>query len=280
MSGDNLKRYNKEYWISDSDLKQLSYSNYWNDEETERTKTPLLLEGDIATFESNLLKGGLPYALKDCINYLNNNHNRRLEGKGMDLAAGYLWAASYLFKYGDIQHLLCVEYSEHRLFKIGPKVLDYYRVPTDQVTLILGSFYDLHVEDNQLDFVFLSQALHHADDPVALLKEIYRVLKPNGILIIIGEHQVNFFIAHIKHYIKYFITKFISTKKQELIFNRVFNTTNLAPKIGEIIPPDPILGDHYYLNKDYYWLFSQAGFETITKIDHLKSTSISFVLLK
>jgi len=44
------------------------------------------------------------------------------------------------------------------------------------------------LENNSVDFIFLCQAFHHADDPEKLIYEIRRVLKPDGIVIIIGEH--------------------------------------------------------------------------------------------
>ena len=269
-----------EHWISESELKDIAYANYWNDEEIEKRKSNHILDSEFAYFEETLLKGGLPYDLKKCIDYLKNYQNRRLEGIGMDLAAGYLWAAHYLFKLGNIDQLLCVEYSQHRLFQVGPKLLEYYQIPIDKITLIFGSFYNLHVEDNSLDFVLLSQALHHADNPLALLKEVYRVLKPNGILIIIGEHKINFFTAHVKHYIKYIITKFITTNNQKLFFNKTFNITSRVPKFGELIPPRSCARRSLLSYKGILLAFFTNWFQNNKKIGELHSKSISFVLLK
>lgn len=40
----------------------------------------------------------------------------------------------------------------------------------------------LPLEDNSVDVVFLAQVLHHVPDPIAVLKECARVVKPSGIV--------------------------------------------------------------------------------------------------
>ncbi|MFA6570220.1 MAG: class I SAM-dependent methyltransferase [Bacteroidota bacterium] len=49
----------------------------------------------------------------------------------------------------------------------------------------------LPFEDNTLDFVNARQVLHHAQDLKLLCKEIFRVLKKNGILLASREHVLN-----------------------------------------------------------------------------------------
>jgi len=62
-------------------------------------------------------------------------------------------------------------------------------------------------QDNEsIDFCFCSQAFHHADDPQRLLNEIKRVLKPSGIVLMIGENPVYIF-DFIKTYIKNLIKR-------------------------------------------------------------------------
>jgi ubiquinone/menaquinone biosynthesis C-methylase UbiE len=86
------------------------------------------------------------------------------------MAAGNLWAVPRLLRLGTVDKIYCLEYSKHRLLQIGPAVLEYYGVPKERVVLALGSFYDLHLKNKSLDFVFMSQAFHHADDPNRLLR--------------------------------------------------------------------------------------------------------------
>ena len=55
----------------------------------------------------------------------------------------------------------------------------------------LGSFYQLKFDNSSLDIVFLSSAFHHAENPLRLLTEIDRVLRPGGRLILIGETHIS-----------------------------------------------------------------------------------------
>lgn len=45
--------------------------------------------------------------------------------------------------------------------------------------------------DNSFNLVYLRQALHHADDLETLCQEIFRVLKPSGILLATREHVIS-----------------------------------------------------------------------------------------
>ena len=115
-----------------------------------------------------------------------------IAGNGIDLACGNLWATAHVLRtQPQVKTMTCVDFSFHRLTKLGPKVIDAYKIPANNITLAHGSFYEIKREDNSFDFAILSQAFHHADDPLRLLGELRRVLKPNGIAIIIGEHLLN-----------------------------------------------------------------------------------------
>ena len=48
------------------------------------------------------------------------------------------------------------------------------------------------LENNSVDFVFISQVLYQSENPELILKEAYRVLKNNGLLIIYEPKESNF----------------------------------------------------------------------------------------
>lgn len=171
-----------EYWLDDDTRTAIEYSEYWNDAELEREKPWDVTQRGFGEVESYLLEVGLEPDLHMCVNELKRRTGRDLGARGIDIAAGTLWAVPILLRQPGVEHVCCLEYSRHRLLDLGPTMLEHYGVEPEQVTLALGSFYDLKISDASLDFAFLSQALHHADQPDALLAELHRVLRPDGVV--------------------------------------------------------------------------------------------------
>lgn len=272
-----MKDLKVEFWLPETQDSKLKYSAYWNDDEIEKTKAWYVLNGNFAEMANHLKNTGLPADLERSVSILKTDFGINLGGTGIDLAAGNLWAVPYLFEMGVIQKLYCLEYSKHRLLKIGPTVLGHFNVPIDRVVLVYGSFYHLHIEDNSIDFVLLSSAFHHADEPHKLLSEIQRVLKKNGVIIIIGEHIIRYHKAYIRNAIKFFISKFMPANLQEAIFSRTFQAFSLFPEPNQLFPPDPVSGDHYYTLQEYRTMFSKYHFRHFI---NKKSQFQSFVLVK
>jgi SAM-dependent methyltransferase len=220
----------------------------------------------------------LPRDLHTCAAVLRNEFGRSLAGVGVDLAAGNLWAVPHLLKLGSVDKLYCVEYSFHRLAKIGPRVLEHYGVPPAKIVLARGSFYDLHLADRSVDFVLLSQTFHHADRPRELLKEIRRVLKLSGVVIIIGEHSVREWRERIKNAFKLSIGAFLPLAVQEKLFGRSFQVDiSRGRTLGTL--SDSILGDHLYTVRAYQQMFSSYGFKA-RRIRNRSTNYQSFVLTR
>ncbi len=274
-----MNNWNIEYWLTEQEINRLNYSTYWNDEECEKEKEWYILDGDFLKMEQYLKRMGLPEDLVKCAGVLKNRLGQELSGVGIDLAAGNLWSVSHLFKLGKINKLFCLEFSKHRLLKIGPSVLEHYGIPKEKIILVLGSFYDLHIGDQSLDFIFLSQAFHHADDPNRLLLEIRRVLKPMGTVIIIGEHIVNHIQAYSRYIAKFLISRTVHSSLQRKLFGKILSVKSFIPKPEDLFPTDPILGDHFYTNMQYKRFFLKHGFKSIN-IRNKKSIFQSFVLIK
>jgi len=60
-----------------------------------------------------------------------------------------------------------------------------------------GSVYDLKIENNSIDCIVFLEVIEHLEDYKKALQEIYRVLKPNGSLILIFPNNRIFKIARI-----------------------------------------------------------------------------------
>lgn len=275
-----MVEYQADHWITESQAKDIGYADYWCNAGTEKDKIWNVIDGNFKKMEDYLYESFTVQHLAACIAILKNTFNRKLEGVGIDLAAGNLWAAPHLLKDSWVKKLYCLEYSKYRLFTIGPKVLEHYKVPKEKVVLVYGSFYDLHLPDNSLDFAFLSAAFHHADNPDLLLNEIKRVLKPSGVIIIIGECPVSYAKAFLKHMAKFIISKTISVKAQQKIFKRTFavKKDTLIPTNIDFIAPEQELGDHYYVLAFYKSLFRKYNF-TYKIIRVSRSVHQSFLLI-
>lgn len=244
-----------ERWLTEDEVREIEYAQYWNDVEAEREKPWNVADGDFGKLERYLAETGLRDDLRACLHAV----GRPLGGAGIDLAAGTLWAAPLLLAAGDVRRLYCLEYSRHRLLDLGPRVLEHYGVEPDRVVLAYGSFYDLRLPDDELDFAFLSQAFHHADRPAELLAELRRVLRPGGVAILVGEH-----VIRPRDYALYFARALASLAppgvRRRLPGGDAPVRRSLRPRAQDLLPTDPVLGDHAYGRDDYARLFEAAGF--------------------
>lgn len=264
-----------QHWLSEDVVAEIEYSSYWNDETAEQEKPFNILDGEFGKLERYLDDVGLVEDVRACLTAL----PRPLSGNGIDLAAGTLWAAPLLLDAGPVERLYCLEYSKHRLLTLGPRVLEHYQVAPERIVLVYGSFYQLHLDAESLDFAFLSQAFHHAERPRALLAELRRVLKPGGTVIMVGEH-----ILRPRSYVRYTVRATASLALPRATQHRVFGQEldvplSLRPKATDVAPTDTVLGDHSYSARDYRALFSEAGF-TVRRLRRSRAQYQSFILTK
>jgi len=276
----NIDGYQYLEWLSSSELTQLDYSDYWNDEQEEEKKEWNILDGNFSKMEGHLSNTGLVSSLETCITFITNTLHKDIAGVGLDLACGSLWAAPHLLSKTSIDKLYCLEFSKHRLTKLGPKVLNHYNIDKKKAVLVFGSFYKIDLSDNSVDFVLLSSAFHHAEYPTDLLNEINKKLKPGGLVMILGEHKVPYFKELVKHIIKFNLCKVLPVSIQ----NKLFKCPSVRVKKNfpapcEIFPTDPILGDHYYVNSEYKKFFKNASFDSFM-VKEKNSVFSSFILIK
>lgn len=262
-------RWDIEYWLDDSVRAEIEYADYWNNAELERGKPWDITEHGFDDVERYLREVGLEPDLRMCLAELEQRTGSGIGGRGIDVAAGTLWAVPILLEQPGVDHVHRLEYSRHRLIEIGPKMLEHYGVDPRHVTLALGSFYELKLPDKSLGFAFLSQALHHADEPQALLSQLHRVLRPEGVAIVVGEHRIK-----PAHYVRY-----AGRAVAGLLPSRQRVRFTLRPCGSELEPSDPVLGDHSYTTSEYEALFSNAGFDAFQP-KRAGAHYQSFVLIK
>jgi SAM-dependent methyltransferase len=264
-TGALLSEFDIKVWADPSGTDEAQFA-YWNDQAVERSK-PWNVVSPATGFVSQeryLESSGLLELLIAALKVARADRSS-LGRTGVDVACGTAWAVPYLLDDPDIQRIYCVEYSRHRLFELAPAVLRHYGVRPDRVSLCLGSFYDLRLADGSLDFAFLSQAFHHADDPRRLLHELRRVLRPDGLIIIIGEHVVPpLTVLYSRHAARWLFSRVIPARVQLAVRGHpIGRPPLLRASVSDLLAPNPLTGDHYYQQPEYKRLFAEAGFRAV-----------------
>jgi len=245
-------------WLTDEENKRIYTSEFWNDLEQEKPKHWYIVDNNFEKLWDHLRKSKLyddylagEQRLKD---YANNNLTI------VDLAAGIGWTSALLSKLNIVKEVNCVDISKHRMDLICPKAIEMFEGRPEKINRFIGSFYSTKFENESADVVFMSQAFHHADQPFKLLQETHRILKKNGIVIIIGEPYKNLYKIF-KRFIYFFM------KNKRFTFN-----------FRELFPIHPVLGDHFYRVSDYFFISEAVGFDC--KMEILPSKDCMYILKK
>lgn len=236
-----------ESWLSRDELAAIYSSRYWNDIELEKKKEWWINDGKYDRCLHYLSRTGLMQEYRSAEKLIVDAMHEDITV--LDLAAGTGWTSALLSRMPQVSKVIAVEISEHRLselFEHSYKMLD---GDEEKTSRYLGSFYDIKLPDSSVDVVFMSQAFHHADRPFHLLQQCDRVLKPGGMLIVVGEHFIT-----LQKQIAQIIKHFLHQRRIITSFDRLF-------------PTDPLLGDHYYRTSDYYCMFAAFGYS----VSHLKT---------
>lgn len=234
-----------EQWISDESLKEIYTSDYWNDIEEERKKELWIADGDYSQCEAYLSRSGLLNQWIFVEKYINENKKSKL--KVVDLAAGIGWTSALFSRLSSIEEVYAVEISRHRIDELFPYAVDMLDGKPEKIKRIIGSFYNLLIQDQAIDIVFMSQAFHHAERPLELIFEVDRILSEQGVIVIMGEHYVSLFKQLLG-----VLRMLVKDKRFEINFYKLF-------------PPHKVLGDHYYRLSDYYLFFQLLGYTIIHK---------------
>jgi SAM-dependent methyltransferase len=116
--------------------------------------------------------------------------DRELSGVGIDLGAGLGILASVVATRAGVDLVLAVEVCPHFVEAVVPRAAtEILGSDADKVVPVLGSFEDLRIPDESLDFAVEIDSLHHADDLDAALRECARVLRPGGTLLCFDRVQ-------------------------------------------------------------------------------------------
>lgn len=244
-----------ESWIEVDSLDREYSAAYWNDSDEEKLKDIFWIVDEKYDKCMNYLNtSGLLQECDVAVEYIKSIPKKDL--KIADLACGIGWTTAILSNIPEISEVAAIEFSIHRLDKLFPYAFDMLDGNPKKVKRYLGSFYNVKKPNNYFDVVFMAQAFHHSDQPLALLFEINRLLSPGGVVIFIGESYIG-----IKRMLVAMLKNLFFTKKLNLNFYDLF-------------PPEFETGDHYYRVSDYYLFFQLLGY----RVNHLVVNGASLVI--
>ena len=242
-------------WLTDAELSTIYSTAYWNDVAAEQKKEWWIEDGDYARCRNYLNTSGLMEEYQQAERWIQEMKRGGL--RILDLAAGIGWTSALLSKLDCVNEVHAVEISRHRLDRLFPHAVTMFSGQEHKIHRYLGSFYDLHLPDESMDVIYLSQAFHHADRPLHLLLESDRVLQPGGRILLIGEPCV--------------------TRQQiaRRFVRRLLTDRRVVTDFYELFPTDDESGDHYYKRSDYYFMFRSMGYRL--KHGMLNSGNIAYV---
>lgn len=241
-------------------------SEYWNDEDKERDKAFNVID---LGFEK--IEGSDKYsALLDQLVTLTEKYNIKTDdAKILSVASGTCWLESQWLKDRPFESLSCVDFSKHRIHKLAPYTMEHYGLD-DNIKFLHGSVFDLDEKGERYDIVLLSQAFHHIEEPIRLLRYLNGLLAEGGVIMIIGEHYYSNYEYHkraIKHFIKYLIN-----------WKGYRDLRNFYPGWQDLFPPDFEKGDIHWSSSEYDFIFRKSGFFLYRRDVHASKLFQSYVL--
>jgi len=107
--------------------------------------------------------------------------------KAADIGAGSGFMTELLLE--KKLSVMAVDQSEEMIFVLKQKFGE-----NNKIEFVLGNAEQMNIEDNYVEYVFANMYLHHVEDPPAAIKEMTRILKPGGKLIItdVDKHNHEF----------------------------------------------------------------------------------------
>ena len=176
-----------------------------------------------------------------------------IHGTGIDLGGGIGCISSTLAKRNAVDKIYCVELVEDAV-KLCHTIVkqEILKVEKHKVISVIGDFDNLELENDSIDFAVSWDSMHHSIDPIRTFKECKRVLKKNGVFIIVDRAHNN------------------STPDSEIerMLNITYDQEFLAKNYR---PKDTILtrrqnGEHEYRFFEWKKFFKESGFDLIDSV--------------
>ena len=213
-------------WISSSDLKKLhgiDSRNYF------AKKCSHLSVDDIAKKYSYLGLSEMNDFLR-CI--LLKELKIDLTGVGVELGCGVGTVSNTILKiYPKIEKIYQIEVVPNIVRLLTKKTNRHYN-NCNRLIPVIGSFDKMKLQDNSIDFAIEFDSLHHSTNLTASIKEVRRVLKPNGMLIFLDRMHSNYLSKKQKKFMLSVEYSQEFKKKNDLQLEKKMENLNLVKMIG------------------------------------------------
>lgn len=126
---------------------------------------------------------------RDFDNLFRNLDGFEFAGRGIEIGAGVaVFSACVCRHYPRVENVHAIEIVSSVVERLRPIVLGrFLEKGREKVIDVVGSFDDIHLEDEAYDFCIENSSLHHSDDLLHTLREVHRKLKPGGHLLIVDR---------------------------------------------------------------------------------------------
>ncbi|MDB4349381.1 class I SAM-dependent methyltransferase [Omnitrophica bacterium] len=111
----------------------------------------------------------------------------RIKGKVIDLGAGTCWVTAKLSQLERVKEVIAQDMSQKFLTTVGYRIITLLEGNVSKTKFAVSSFNHVPFDSESLDCVFLVAAIHHSLSPIKTFLEANRILKQDGILIVV-EH--------------------------------------------------------------------------------------------
>jgi SAM-dependent methyltransferase len=182
----------------------------------------------------------------------------------LDIGCGGGWLSAYLSKNERVKKIYSIDSSMNYLDNFLPESIRLAGGVSEKIEACQGLFTPLILQSSSVDLIVISSALHHADNIGSVLSDFYRVLKPNGRLLVLNETPIGSY-RYIYEISKAFVKIILQSALQR------YSSYVQKVSAGGFLN-DPYLGDVDY--PDWYWKKAIAvnGFELIDHIDSKLTT--------
>ncbi len=253
-----------QYWPVNPVLKKEAEENY-------RTSFALSLQDRdaLSIIRELTFDGAVPKMTVEKIEALFDYVERHflekpITGVGVEVGAGPLTFSSILAKRPAIQKMYGIEICQPVVEKLFPKVARYILgEQSDKVIGVVGSFDEIQLPDDSIDFIFDFFSLHHSLDINVTLKECHRILKPGGFIFCFDKARPN-------HYSQSDLDELLDTQYGP-DYHRHFD---ISP---ELKLTRRINGEREYRLRDWQRAFLGAGFSKFQDAYLAKTLSNSLV---